>query len=168
MRPLRSTGQITVLGKGTIQVGFGRSEGCFVDVMKTNQPFTITGGSGRYAGATGAGIVNHDLHVEASEPTGTDTFSGSLDVPGFEFDLSPPTLSGLVNETVRVRKGAKRVRVKYRVTASDLVDGSLPTRCQPGSGSRFRVGRTVVKCFATDTSANTVTGSFRVVVKRRR
>ena len=109
-----------------------------------------------------------DFHEEGGRGVGTDTWSGSLDVPGHEFDVTPPTLSGLVNKTVRARKGAKRVRVKYRVTAQDLIDGSVPFWCEPSSGSRFRVGRTVVKCSATDTSANKATGSFRVVVKRRR
>ena len=168
VRALPSTGQLTVPGKGTVQFGLARSDQCFVDVMKTIQPFTITGGSGAYAGAAGAGTLDHDLHYEGSEPAGTDTWSGSLVVAGLEFDLAPPTLNGLANRTVRVRKGVKRVRVKYRVTASDMVDGVRPARCQPGSGSRFPVGRTVVKCFATDTSANAATGSFRVIVRRGR
>ena len=87
---------------------------------------------------------------------------------GHTFDLTPPTLSGLVNKTVRARAGVKRVRVKFRVTARDPQNGSVPVRCKPGSGSRFKVGRTVVKCTATDTSANTATGTFKVVVKRGR
>jgi hypothetical protein len=134
----------------------------------TNQPFTITGGSDAFAGATGGGIVEHDVHQYVTAAAGTDTWIGTLDAPGHEFDLTPPTLSGLVDRAVRARKGATRVRVTFRVTARDLVDGSLPARCRPGSGSRFEVGRTTVKCSATDTSANPVTGSFRVVVKRRR
>ena len=167
VRILHSTGQLTVPGKGAVQFDLERNEQCVADVLQATQPFTITGGTGAYAGAAGTGTVKHDLH-EGNPASGTDTWSGSLAVPGLEFDLTPPILSGLVNKTVRVHKGTKRVRVKYRVTARDLIDGSLPTRCQPGSGSRFRVGRTVVKCLATDTSANTATGSFRVVVKRRR
>jgi HYR domain len=167
VRPLHSTGQIVVSGKGTIQFDLARADECFPDVMKTTQSFTITGGSGPYAGAAGAGTLAHDLHYEGSEPAGTDAWSGSLDVPGLEFDLTPPTLNGLVDKTVRVRKGVKRVRVKYRVTARDLGGGSLQAMCRPGSGSRFRVGRTLVKCSVTDTSANTATGSFRVLVKRR-
>jgi hypothetical protein len=168
LRVLASTGQLAVTGKGTIQVALARMEQCVTDRLQANRPFTITGGTGTYAGAAGAGAVKHDLHEGATGATGMDTWSGSLDVPGLEFDLTPPTLSGLVNKTVRVRKGVKRVRVKYRVTALDVVDGSRPVRCQPASGSRFKVGRTVVKCTATDSSANSVAGSFRVVVKRRR
>jgi hypothetical protein len=58
------------------------------------------------------------------------------------------------------------VRVIYKVTASDAVDGSVPVSCQPRSGSRFKIGRTFVKCSATDTSANAETESFSVKVKR--
>jgi hypothetical protein len=168
VRILRSTGQLTVTGKGTIRFDLGRIEQCVPDLLKANQPFTITGGSGAYAGASGAGTVIHDLHETDSGAFGTDTWGGSLTVPGHTFDLTPPKLSGLVNKSVRARQGAKRVRVRYRVTARDLKDGSVPAKCRPTSGSRFKVGRTVVKCSAADTSANTVTGTFRVVVKRGR
>ena len=155
-------------GKGTIRFDLGRIEQCIPDLLKANQPFTITGGSGAYAGASGGGTVIHDLTQPGEPPSGTDTWGGSLVVPGHTFDLTPPTLSGLVNKTVRARAGVKRVRVKFRVTARDPQNGSVPVRCKPGSGSRFKVGRTVVKCTATDTSANTATGTFKVVVKRGR
>ena len=82
--------------------------------------------------------------------------------------MTPPTLSGAVNKKVRARRGSKRVRVTYRVTASDAVDGSVPVSCQPRSGSRFKIGRTFVKCSATDSSANTVTARFAIVVKAQR
>ena len=167
-RVLRSTGQLAVTGKGTIRFDLGRIEQCIPDFLKANQPFTITGGSGAYAGASGGGTVIHDLTQPGEPPSGTDTWGGSLVVPGHTFDLTPPTLSGLVNKTVRARAGVKRVRVKFRVTARDPQNGSVPVRCKPGSGSRFKVGRTVVKCTATDTSANTATGTFKVVVKRGR
>jgi hypothetical protein len=87
-------------------------------------------------------------------------------VPGLEFDVTPPTLSGAVNKTVRARKGSKLVRVTYRVTAGDAVDGSVPVSCLPRSGSPFTIGRTLVKCSATDTSANAKAGRFSVTVKR--
>ena len=167
VRILHSTGQLAVPGKGAVQFDLERNEQCVTDVLQATQRFTITGGTGAYAGAAGTGTVKHDLH-EGNPASGTDTWIGALAVPGLEFDLTPPTLSGLVNKVVRAPKGAKRVRVRYRVTARDVIDGSMPARCQPASGSRFKIGRTVVKCSATDTSANTVTDSFRVVVKRRR
>ncbi len=80
--------------------------------------------------------------------------------------MTPPTLRGAVNKTVRAPKASKRVRVIYRVIASDAVDGSVPVSCQPRSGSRFKIGRTFVECSATDTSANAKMGRFSVIVKR--
>jgi len=40
--------------------------------------------------------------------------------------------------------------------------------CSPKSGSRFKVGRTVVKCSATDKSASAQTAKFTVNVKASR
>jgi hypothetical protein len=60
------------------------------------------------------------------------------------------------------------VRVTYTVNAVDAVDGSVPVSCQPASGSRFKIGRTLVRCSATDNSANTQTATFTVIVKARR
>ena len=136
--------------------------------MNLSRAFTIAGGSGIYAGASGGGTVTHQAVSTPSGSAGTDTWTGTLNVPGREFDVTPPTLSGAVNKTVRARRGSKRVRVTYRVTASDAVDGSVPVSCQPRSGSRFKIGRTFVTCSATDTSANATEGRFRVTVKRRR
>jgi hypothetical protein len=99
---------------------------------------------------------------------GTERWIGTLVVPGLEFDVMPPTLSGTTSKTVRAPKGAKRVRVTYTVTASDAVDGQVPVTCVPRSGSRFPIGRTVVRCLATDSSANTVTARFIVTVRPRR
>jgi hypothetical protein len=38
--------------------------------------------------------------------------------------------------------------------------------CKPRSGNRFRVGKTVVKCTAADTSGNVATAAFKITVKR--
>jgi len=53
------------------------------------------------------------------------------------------------------------------VAAHDDVDGTVPVTCAPRSGSFFPVGRTRVRCAATDKSANTATASFTVTVRRR-
>jgi hypothetical protein len=134
--------------------------------LTLSRAFTITGGSGIYAGASGGGTVSHQAVATGTGIVGRDLWTGTLSVPGLEFDLTPPTLSGAVNRTVRARKGSKRARVTYRVTASDAVDGSVPVSCRPRSGSRFMIGRTLVRCSASDTSANANAGRFRVTVKR--
>lgn len=76
-----------------------------------------------------------------------------------------PVLRGAVGKTVRAPIGAKSARVSYRVTARDGVDGVVPVSCRPGSNSSFKVGRTVVRCSAADTSGNTRTATFVVTVK---
>jgi hypothetical protein len=54
--------------------------------------------------------------------------------------------------------------VTYTVTATDNVDSSPPVSCSPASGSTFAVGSTIVSCTATDSHANSATGTFRVTV----
>jgi hypothetical protein len=168
-RVFETTVRLVVAGKGELQLAVDRYRGeCISSSLNLSRAFTITGGSGVYAGASGGGTVTHRYSPTPSGSSGTDTWTGTLSVPGLEFDVTPPTLSGAVNKTVRARKGSKRVRVTYRVTASDAVDGSVPVSCQPRSGSRFKIGRTFVNCSATDSSANANTGRFRVIVKRKR
>jgi hypothetical protein len=161
--------RLAVAGKGEIHLAVAESPDCLTPetVLAAPQSFTITGGTGTYAGASGSGRVERrGVHV-AMGAIGTDTYVGTLAVPGLEFDLTAPTVSGARSKSVRAPRTAKRVRVTFRVTAQDDVDGPLPVSCRPASGSRFKVGRTIVKCSATDTSANTATASLRVIVRRR-
>ena len=75
---------------------------------------------------------------------------------------------GAANKLVRAPRNARRIRVRYTVSASDGVDGAVLVACQPKSGSFFRVGRrTVVRCSATDTSANIQTAHFAITVRSR-
>jgi len=75
---------------------------------------------------------------------------------------------GAASKAVRVPKRLKRVRVAYTVTAHDDVDGAVDVTFRPRSCSWFTVGRTRVRCSATDTSANESTAAFAVTVKRTR
>jgi hypothetical protein len=88
-------------------------------------------------------------------------------VPGLAFDTTPPTLSGARNLHLKATT-ARGARATYKLTATDSVDGNLPVACHPTSGSRFRVGRTLVTCTAIDRDGNTATATFTVTVKRRR
>lgn len=165
-RPLATTGRLVVVGKGEIHFVLAEGHRCIGQEPMRNEPqdFTITGGTGRYEGASGSGMVERALGGGA----GAETWTGALVVTGVEFDVTPPTLSGARSKTVRAPKGAKRVRVTYDVTASDALDGQVPVTCAPASGSRFPIGRTAVSCSATDTSGNTGTAKFLITVKRRR
>jgi hypothetical protein len=127
--------------------------------------FTVIGGSGAYAGASGSGTLQHDGHLTSFGAAGTDTWTGTLDVPGLAFDVVAPTLSGARGKTVRAPLGNKTIWVRFTVTAQDDVDGSLPVACKPPSGGRFNVGRTRVTCSATDRSGNTTTAKFTVTVR---
>jgi HYR domain-containing protein len=164
-KPLARPGRFTVAGKGDIQFALADGVAC-VDVEPVrNEPqsFTITGGTGSFEGAIGSGRLQPSL----SGGEGTETWTGTLVVDGHTFDLAAPKLVGATAKTIRAPKGAKTARVTFKVTAVDDVDGAVPTSCQPRSGSRFKIGRTTVRCSATDSSANTATAAFTVTVKRR-
>jgi HYR domain-containing protein len=166
-RVLETTAILTVPGKGDLHLALAGRDDCLPSALVGSRPFTVTDGTGIYVGASGSGLVDHSAYYTTLGAAGTDTWTGTLNVPGLSFDVTAPTLQGMANRTVRIRRTAKRVHVRFIVTGSDQVDGSVATSCTPKSGHRFRVGRTVVKCWATDSSGNTATGSFRVAVRRR-
>lgn len=163
-----ATARLTVVGKGEIDIATGGT-GCLVRAGTLTAPeaFTITGGTGTFAGASGGGNVT----TSSSGPpafAGVDTWVGTLTVPGAQFDLTAPTISGAVTKKVRVPRRVKRIRVTYNVTALDDVDRAVPTSCFPRSGSLFALGRTPVSCSASDTSGNISRATFTVTVTRKR
>jgi HYR domain len=170
-RALASSNRFVVAGKGEIHFTLADG-GCMVQQGIYNEPqaYSITGGTGVYAGASGSGTVERNLGEPAyNGRSGPETWTGTLSVPGLEFDTTPPTFTGATNKTARAAKGAKTRRVRFTVTAHDERDVVAPVaRCTPGSGGRFRIGRTRVVCEATDSSGNTGRTSFVVTVKRTR
>ena len=163
--------RLVVEAKGEIHVALAEGAQCVEEheIATQAQAYTVTGGTGVYAGASGSGTVERTLGaVGGIARAGSETWTGTLTVPGLEFDTTPPTISGAVAKRLRAPRRAKRVRVRYTVTARDNLDGAVAVSCRPASGSRFRIGRTVVTCSATDTSGNTGTAKFTVTVKRRR
>jgi hypothetical protein len=167
-KSLGYTARLSAAGKGEIHVAVADGAECLDHpaIRTQAQTFTVTGGAGTYLGATGSGTLTRTLG-ETSE-YGKETWTGTLNVSGHEFNTTRPTISGATSKTVRAKKGAKSARVTFRVTAQDDADGVLPTRCDPRSGSRFPLGRTRVMCEATDSSANTVTAAFRITVRATR
>ena len=170
VRVLGSAARFTIAGKGTLDLALGESPGCFTPeaALNTSRPFTVTGGTGAYLGASGGGSVVHRGHYTDSGAAGVDTWTGDLVVPDIAFDTTPPVLSGATSKTVRAKKNAARVRVVYSVTASDEADGARAVSCSPRSGSSFKRGRTRVTCSAADTSGNTANASFTITVKAGR
>jgi hypothetical protein len=169
VRVLPASVHFSVAGKGEIELRVDGS-GCLSRVppapVQGVETFTITGGTGEYAGASGAGTI---AHVSSGPPvfSGRDTWTGTLVVPGLDFDLTGPIVTAR-NRMARAPRGKKRVRVKYAVSARDDVEGAIRAACRPKSGSWFRVGRTRVRCSATDTSGNESNATFIVTVKRTR
>jgi hypothetical protein len=161
---------ITVAGKGTLEVSRPGTI-CTPPAPLTTGPYTfaVTGGTGAYTGASGTltfrtsvGSLDGACQCGSSQ----DTWAGTVVVPGLEFDLTAPTITGAVTKSVKAPKKAKQMRVRYTVTAQDAVDGSRPITCSPRSGSTFKVGRTKVSCSAADTSGNIARAQFAITVKR--
>ena len=97
-------------------------------------------------------------------------------LPARPADVLAPRIADKSAVTVTVRgRGhhhghGREVTVKVRYaepSAIDTVDGPRRVTCRPRSGSRFPVGTTTVTCTASDTSGNTRTSTFDVVVTRR-
>jgi hypothetical protein len=160
------TAAIKIADKGEIDAsGVVQEHFCGCEALATRFAFTVSGGTGAYAGAQGSGSVIDD-RWGTGKGAGKDTWSGTLMVPGYTFDTQRPTIKGALPKVVKAPAAAKLVRVTYKVTARDPDEGSLPTICKPRSGSRFKLGPTTVRCTATDANGNTAKASFQVRVKR--
>lgn len=157
------SGSVSAAGKGAATIT-GQSEGCQPFNRAGKVSVTVNSGDGRLAGASGTGLLDF---VEQAPYVASVHLTGTLTVPGFEFDLTSPTISGAQDTRITTRRRVRAVRVRYSVTAQDDVDGSIPVTCRPRSGSRFRIGRTKVACAAEDSSANPAGARFTVTVKRR-
>jgi hypothetical protein len=154
--------RFAIASKGEIHFQLAAGAECVNEAKAQAQTFTVTGGTGIYAGASGTGTVTRQL---GSTSAGGETWTGTLTVPGLEFDLTRPTLTGATNKTVRARKGAKSARVAFKVTARDDRDGTLPVACTRRSGSLFKIGKTRVTCSSIDRSANAANASFTITVR---
>jgi hypothetical protein len=167
-RVIGASMRISVAGKGRIDLRLDPAEGCrtLATVLSHTRSYSVADGTGKYAGATGAGTVRREAGFGGSGATGNDLVVGTLTVPGLEFDLTPPRLSGASSRSFKAANGATRTRVAYQVTARDAVDGRVVVKCTPPSGSRFRIGRTVVTCSGTDSSGNTARVRFTVSVTK--
>jgi hypothetical protein len=166
-----NTAVIEVAGKGTLDLSkTGRSCGAGPPPRDDGPfEFAVTSGSGKYAGASGSLVYKSHVGMGGGGcqcGTARDTWTGTLSVPGVDFDTASPVLTGAVSKIVRAPKRAKRMRVRYAVSAVDAVDGAGSVACTPRSGSFFRIGRTRVTCSATDSSGNTSEARFTVTVKR--
>lgn len=163
-RILPTTARFEVAGKGAIEFALsGTAEGCDAAEF-LGLPYSVTGGTGLYAGAAGTGIVRR----AGFTPGGVARviWTGTLVVPGLEFDVTAPRVSGPLQKSVRAAPGKTNARVTFRFTARDEVDGVVPVECSPPSGTHFPLGGTWVTCSVTDWSGNRLAWRFRVTVRR--
>jgi HYR domain-containing protein len=159
---------ILVAGKGEIDLAVAVT-GCWTGDNFPPAAVTVSGGSGRYAGASGSGVLEfHTANITGPLAGNRNvTWTGTLDVAGVTFDTTPPQITGATSRVVKTRLAAGK-RVRYSVSAADATDGPVPAACLPNSGSLFRVRRTTVTCTAVDGSGNTATARFVITVKRVR
>jgi sugar lactone lactonase YvrE len=78
-------------------------------------------------------------------------------------DTSPPTFN-VPHSILRQADNLQGTKITYDANASDTVDGSAVTTCDPPSGTTFPLGLNQVKCTATDKSGNTAETSFSVII----
>jgi hypothetical protein len=148
------TGELKT-ARGTLGIS-GAASGCVNPTFGYGDYAINIVGSGGLSSVSGSGtIANQGAYV----------VTATLSAPSSLFDIESPVMAGAVTKTVKAtsRLGA---RVRFAVTARDGVDGRVAVSCRPASGTLFRIGRTRVACKATDSSANGVTRSFIVIVKR--
>ncbi len=79
-------------------------------------------------------------------------------------DNTPPMILGSKNIVIDY-SGSDGTIVDYSIKAIDDIDELISHECNPTSGSKFPVGITTVKCFATDNASNYAEIEFIVTVK---
>lgn len=84
--------------------------------------------------------------------------------PGSSRDATAPHV--VINAPANVEAtSASGAQVTYNVSATDNVDGNLPTSCSPPSGATLPLGRSAITCTATDRAGNTGSAQALVVVR---
>lgn len=138
-------------------------------------PHTFSPSTGNFSGPWGT-----DSHTYASAGTYTieaKLYHGSLS--GNDGDATttvqvtvpvststPDTTAPVFGPTpdITVSTTSTSTPVDFTVTATDAVDGTTTVNCVPASGSTFASGTTPVLCSTSDSSENTATTTFNVIV----
>ncbi|MBU5612619.1 HYR domain-containing protein [Geomonas azotofigens] len=140
-----------------------------VTVEATGPNTTVATGSANASDAVGVTSLASD--APASFPVGTTVVTWTAkDAAG---NTGTATQSITVKDTTApkldgVPKGLTVVigqAATYEPTATDLVDGSVPVTCTPGTGSSFALGTTTVTCSAKDAHGNGTSAKFDVNVQ---
>ena len=94
--------------------------------------------------------------TDAAGNVATGTFKVTVKL----LDTTPPVIN--VPPNIDAKGEGSPTVVRYTVSATDNVDGSVSVSCSPASGSTFGSGSTTVTCTATDAAGNRATKTFIV------
>jgi hypothetical protein len=97
-------------------------------------------------------------------PVDTKLFMETVQATTSAVDTTPPIVSVPEDMIVEATGPEGRI-VNYETTATDIVDGNLPTVCNPISGSIFALGETRVECTANDNAGNVGKNEFVITVR---
>lgn len=130
--------------------------------------------------ATARDIVDGNVAVSCTPPSGSTFPMGVTPVNCSATDAHANTASGSFLITVTRPRAlpvlslpsaiaaeatsSAGAKVTFNAVASDPIDGLIAVTCTPPSGSTFALGTTSVHCSATNSGAQTVSGTFDVTV----
>ena len=113
----------------------------------------------------GSTVVDCDATDHAGNAAATSHFTVSV------VDTQPPAIA-IPEPIVAEATGPSGAAVAFAVTATDVVDGSVPVQCDHASGDIFPLGTTTIQCSTHDAASqhgmpqdNAATASFTVTVQ---
>jgi hypothetical protein len=151
-----------------------------VPVDETVEATGANGTTVRYAAATAVDDVDGSVAVTCSRasggvfPLGTTKVTcsatdraGNVGDSSFTITVQDTTAPGVTVPANIIKEATSPAgaTATFTASASDVVDGSVATTCEPTSGSTFALGANTVICSATDTAGNVGTDSFTVTVR---
>ncbi len=108
------------------------------------------------------------VNCTAADVAGNTATSSFKVIVTPKLDSGAPVITGTPADFNLMATSTGPLTVFYTSpTASDAIDGSVTVNCSPLSGTQFAIGTTTVSCTAADTSGNTATSSFKVIVAPR-
>jgi len=159
----RSSLAAAVLGNKLYAVGGGSNAGLLASV-DVYDPASNTWTADAPMPTPRAYLAADTLHGAIYAVGGQGANGVLATTEAFAPDRTPPTLA-LPNELIFEATSAAGAVATYTASALDDVDGPVTPDCIPEPGTVLPIGRTDVECTATDSSNNTSTGYFSVIVR---
>ena len=122
-----------------------------------------TGPAVDYVGNTITVICNNESGLLFSIRTNMVTCNTPRFLETVE-DTTPPTVTVPRDMTLEAT-GPEGRMAHYSANATDIVEGNLPTFCNPESGSTFALGQTRVECTANDNAGNIGKDDFVITIR---